>query len=255
MFSAQDIYVHFEGLVALNDFSLSVDRGEIVALIGPNGSGKTTFFNTISRFVSSERGLITFGGQDITYFSAHLVSELGIARTFQNLELFPYLTVLENVLVGTHGRVSLGQAMKNMVSRAERQRQEFMALEILDFLGISGFEQSSPAGLPFGIQKLVELARALAVKPIFILLDEPAAGMNEQETREIGRIITDIRDELGITVLLVEHDMSLVMDISDRVAVMNSGELLAEGKPEEVKTDLQVLEVFLGAGFENRDHA
>ncbi|MFQ6607149.1 MAG: ABC transporter ATP-binding protein [Fidelibacterota bacterium] len=255
MFSAQDIYVHFEGLVALNDFSLSVDRGEIVALIGPNGSGKTTFFNTISRFVSSERGLITFGGQDITYFSAHQVSELGIARTFQNLELFPYLTVLENVLVGTHGRVSLGQAMKNMVSRAERQRQEFMALEILDFLGISGFEQSSPAGLPFGIQKLVELARALAVKPIFILLDEPAAGMNEQETREIGRIITDIRDELGITVLLVEHDMSLVMDISDRVAVMNSGELLAEGKPEEVKTDLQVLEVFLGAGFENRDHA
>lgn len=255
MFSAQDIYVHFEGLVALNDFSLSVDRGEIVALIGPNGSGKTTFFNTISRFVSSERGLITFGGQDITYFSAHQVSELGIARTFQNLELFPYLTVLENVLVGTHGRVSLGQAMKNMVSRAERQRQEFMALEILDFLGISGFEQSSPAGLPFGIQKLVELARSLAVKPIFILLDEPAAGMNEQETREIGRIITDIRDELGITVLLVEHDMSLVMDISDRVAVMNSGELLAEGKPEEVKTDLQVLEVFLGAGFENRDHA
>lgn len=255
MFSAQDIYVHFEGLVALNDFSLSVDRGEIVALIGPNGSGKTTFFNTISRFVSPERGLITFGGQDITYFSAHQVSELGIARTFQNLELFPYLTVLENVLVGTHGRVSLGQAMKNMVSRAERQRQEFMALEILDFLGISGFEQSSPAGLPFGIQKLVELARALAVKPIFILLDEPAAGMNEQETREIGRIITDIRDELGITVLLVEHDMSLVMDISDRVAVMNSGELLAEGKPEEVKTDLQVLEVFLGAGFENRDHA
>lgn len=255
MFSAKGIYVHFDGLVALDNFSLSIDKREIVALIGPNGSGKTTFFNTISGFVSPKRGQITFDGADITHISSHKVAELGIARTFQNLELFPYLTVLENVLVGIHGRVSIGQALKNMVSRSERQRQEFLALEMLDFLGISGFEQSRPAGMPFGIQKLVELARALAVEPKLILLDEPAAGMNEQETIEIGRIITDIRDVLEITVLLVEHDMSLVMGISDRVAVLNSGELLAEGEPESVKRDSQVLEVFLGAGHEGNDDA
>jgi branched-chain amino acid transport system ATP-binding protein len=255
LFSAKDLYVRFDGLVALDNFSLTVAKGEIVAVIGPNGSGKTTFFNTISGFVSPERGEIMFNAVDITNISPHKVAELGIARTFQNLELFPYLTVMENVLVGLHERISKRQALVNIVSRAERQRQELLVLEILDFMGISGFEKSRPAGMPFGIQKLVELARALAVKPKLIMLDEPAAGMNEQETAEIGKIITDIRDELKITVLLVEHDMNLVMGISDRVAVLNSGKLLAEGAPDLVKTDPQVLEVFLGTEHEGNGHA
>jgi len=240
LFSAKDLYVRFDGLVALDNFSLTVAKGEIVAVIGPNGSGKTTFFNTISGFVSPERGQIMFNAVDITNISPHKVAELGIARTFQNLELFPYLTVMENVLVGLHERISKRQALVNMVSRAERQRQELLVLEILDFMGISGFEKSRPAGMPFGM---------------LIMLDEPAAGMNEQETAEIGKIITDIRDELKITVLLVEHDMNLVMGISDRVAVLNSGKLLAEGAPDLVKTDPQVLEVFLGTEHEGNGHA
>lgn len=255
MLSAQNLYVHFDGLVALNDFSLTIEKGEVVALIGPNGSGKTTFFNTISGFVSPERGQIVYNGAKITNIPPHKVAEFGIARTFQNLELFPYLTVLENVLVGTHCRVSMRQALWNIVSREERQRQEFLALEMLDFLGISGFEKSRPAGMPYGIQKLVELARALAVQPRLLLLDEPAAGMNEQETIEMSRIIREIRNNLGITVLVVEHDMSLVMPICDRVIVLNSGEKLAEGKPEEIKTNPDVLEVFLGKSYAEGNHA
>lgn len=249
LLKAQNLTVHFEGVVALNGFSLAVNDGEILGIIGPNGSGKTTFFNTISGFVKPDKGHISFNRREITHVSPHVIAELGIARTFQNLELFPYMTVLQNVMVGNHSHVTTKDALKNIYSRDERQRQEFQALEVLDFLGISGFEHSRPAGLPFGIQKLVELARALVMQPKLLLLDEPAAGLNEQETMEMGRIIKDIRDDLKITVLVVEHDMSLVMSISDRVVVLTSGETLTEGTPEEVKVNRDVVEVFLGSTY------
>jgi branched-chain amino acid transport system ATP-binding protein len=255
LFEARNLHVHFEGVIALQDLSLNVDESEIVGLIGPNGSGKTTFFNVVSGFVKPNKGKVLLFNNDITQLSPSSISTLKIARTFQNLEMFPFMTVLENVMVGNHNRVNGKSVLKNLFSRVERQRQEFMALEMLDFLGISGFEKSRPAGMPYGIQKLVELARALAVQPRLLLLDEPAAGMNEQETIEMSRIIRDIRNNLGITVLVVEHDMSLVMPICDRVIVLNSGEKLAEGKPEEIKTNPDVLEVFLGKSYAEGNHA
>lgn len=223
-----------------------------MGLVGPNGSGKTTFFNTISGFVNPGRGQIFFNGKEITHTPPHEIPRLGIARTFQNLELFPYMTVLQNVMVGAHNHLLARDALKNLFSRNERERQELLALETLDFVGITGFERSRVAGLPFGIQKLVELARALATRPKLLLLDEPSSGMNEQETAEMGRIIGDIREDLGITILVVEHDMSLVMSISDRVTVLTSGEILAEGTPTEVKSNRDVIEAFLGSNSEDR---
>ncbi len=247
--------MRFSGVVALNDVSLNVNRGEIFSLIGPNGSGKSTLFNCINGFNRPQKGGISYNGSDLCKTASHDVINTGISRTFQNIQNVPYMTVLDNVLLGAHSRIDAKFTLNRWFFKSYREKEEALALEIMDFLGITNYESKYMSGQPYGIQKLVEIARALVPKPQLILMDEPAAGMNEQETAEIGKIITDIRDELKITVLLVEHDMNLVMGISDRVAVLNSGKLLAEGAPDLVKTDPQVLEVFLGTEHEGNGHA
>ena len=238
--------MRFSGLVALDEVSFSVKENEIFSLIGPNGSGKTTLFNCINGFNKPQNGTIHFNDEDLLGKKTHRIIHSGISRTFQNVQNIPFMTVLDNILLGANSRIDTAGMFKRWVSRDQRKAEESMALEIMDFLGIANYEQKFMMGQPFGIQKLAEIARALVSKPKLILLDEPAAGMNDQETREIANIIRDIRDELGVTVLLVEHDMNLVMSISDRICVLESGKIIALGKPNEVKDDPKVIESYLG---------
>ena len=238
--------MRFSGLVALDEVSFSVKENEIFSLIGPNGSGKTTLFNCINGFNKPQNGTIHFNNEDLLGKKTHRIIHSGISRTFQNVQNIPFMTVLDNILLGANSRIDTAGMFKRWVSRDQRKAEESMALEIMDFLGMVNYEQKFMMGQPFGIQKLAEIARALVSKPKLILLDEPAAGMNDQETREIANIIRDIRDELGVTVLLVEHDMNLVMSISDRICVLESGKIIALGKPNEVKDDPKVIESYLG---------
>ena len=238
--------MRFSGLVALDEVSFSVKENEIFSLIGPNGSGKTTLFNCINGFNKPQNGTIHFNDEDLLGKKTHRIIHSGISRTFQNVQNIPFMTVLDNILLGANSRIDTLGIFKRWVSRDQRKVEESMALEIMDFLGMVNYEQKFMMGQPFGIQKLAEIARALVSKPKLILLDEPAAGMNEQETREIANIIRDIRDELGVTVLLVEHDMNLVMSISDRICVLESGKIIALGKPNEVKDNPKVIESYLG---------
>ena len=238
--------MRFSGLVALDEVSFSVKENEIFSLIGPNGSGKTTLFNCINGFNKPQNGTIHFNDEDLLGKKTHRIIHSGISRTFQNVQNIPFMTVLDNILLGANSRIATAGMLKRWVSRDQRKAEESMALEIMDFLGMVNYEQKFMMGQPFGIQKLAEIARALVSKPKLILLDEPAAGMNDQETREIANIIRDIRDELGVTVLLVEHDMNLVMSISDRICVLESGKIIALGKPNEVKDDPKVIESYLG---------
>ena len=238
--------MQFSGVVALDGASLRVEEGEIFSLIGPNGSGKSTLFNCISGFTRPQRGSLHYGDRDLLALPPHGVVGAGIARTFQNLQTLPYMTVLDNVLLGAHHRIGLGGTLRRWFSPWQRAREEAMALEVLDFLGIGNFEGKYLGGQPYGIHKLVEIARALIAKPRLLLLDEPAAGMNEQETLEIAKIISEIREDLSITVVVVEHDMRLVMRISDRVGVLESGKLLTVGQPEEVRRHPEVIRTFLG---------
>ncbi|MEE3195436.1 MAG: ABC transporter ATP-binding protein [Candidatus Neomarinimicrobiota bacterium] len=238
--------MRFSGLVALDEVSFSVKNNEIFSLIGPNGSGKTTLFNCINGFNKPQNGKIYFNGDNLLGKKAHRIIHSGISRTFQNVQNIPFMTILDNILLGANSRIDTLGTLKRCVSRDQRKAEESMALEIMDFLGMANYEQKFMMGQPFGIQKLAEIARALVSKPKLILLDEPAAGMNDQETREIANIVSDIRDELGVTVLLVEHDMNLVMSISDRICVLESGKILALGKPSVVKDDPKVIESYLG---------
>ena len=238
--------MRFSGLVALDEVSFDVKENEIFSLIGPNGSGKTTLFNCINGFNKPQNGTIHFNNEDLLGKKTHRIIHSGISRTFQNVQNIPFMTVLDNILLGANSRIDTAGMFKRWVSRDQRKAEESMALEIMDFLGMVNYEQKFMMGQPFGIQKLAEIARALVSKPKLILLDEPAAGMNDQETREIANIIRDIRDELGVTVLLVEHDMNLVMSISDRICVLESGKIIALGKPNEVKDDPKVIESYLG---------
>jgi len=238
--------MRFSGLVALDEVSFSVKENEIFSLIGPNGSGKTTLFNCINGFNKPQNGTIHFNDEDLLGKKTHRIIHSGISRTFQNVQNIPFMTVLDNILLGANSRIDTAGMFKRWVSRDQRKAEESMALEIMDFLGMVNYEQKFMMGQPFGIQKLAEIARALVSKPKLILLDEPAAGMNDQETREIANIIRDIRDELGVTVLLVEHDMNLVMSISDRICVLESGKIIALGKPNEVKDNPKVIESYLG---------
>ena len=238
--------MRFSGLVALDEVSFDVKENEIFSLIGPNGSGKTTLFNCINGFNKPQNGTIQFNDEDLLGKKTHRIIHSGISRTFQNVQNIPFMTVLDNILLGANSRIDTVGMLKRWVSRDQRKTEESMALEIMDFLGMVNYEQKFMMGQPFGIQKLAEIARALVSKPKLILLDEPAAGMNDQETREIANIIRDIRDELGVTVLLVEHDMNLVMSISDRICVLESGKIIALGKPNEVKDDPKVIESYLG---------
>ena len=238
--------MRFSGLVALDEVSFDVKENEIFSLIGPNGSGKTTLFNCINGFNKPQNGTIHFNNEDLLGKKTHRIIHSGISRTFQNVQNIPFMTVLDNILLGANSRIDTVGMLKRWVSRDQRKAEESMALEIMDFLGMVNYEQKFMMGQPFGIQKLAEIARALVSKPKLILLDEPAAGMNDQETREIANIIRDIRDELGVTVLLVEHDMNLVMSISDRICVLESGKIIALGKPNEVKDNPKVIESYLG---------
>ena len=238
----------FGGLQAVNDVGFSLRQGVIKAVIGPNGAGKTTLFNLISGALAPTSGEIRFQGRAIQGLKPYRIAALGIARTFQNIKMFAGMTALENVMVGRHVQSSAG-FVASMLRTPRCRREEVAirekALELLDFLGIADCADSEATSLSFGQQRAVELARALALEPKLLLLDEPAAGLNIYETAEVGRLIARIRD-LGVTILLVEHDMSLVMDISEEIVVLSFGEKIAEGLPTEIQNNPEVIKVYLG---------
>jgi branched-chain amino acid transport system ATP-binding protein len=250
LLSAQGLTVRFGGLVAVNNVSFDVQRGEVFTLIGPNGAGKTTVFNLISRIYQPSAGTIRFEGQDLVAQQAHAVAALGIARTFQNIELFEFASVLQNLLIGTHTHRSTGlwqDLLFTGAARAAEVKARQKAEQVIEFLDLQRHRDSMVAGLPYGVRKVVELARALCCEPKLLLLDEPSSGLNTEETDDMAWWIQDIRDDLGITVLMVEHDMSLVSKVSDRVLAMNQGELVALGTPAEVQAHPGVIEAYLGS--------
>ena len=252
--SAQKLSVRFGGVLAVKDVSFDVQTGEVFTLIGPNGAGKTTVFNLISRIYHPTTGTIDYTGPSgtlrLTDHAAHEVASLGIARTFQNIELFEFATVLQNLLIGRHTqrRSNLWQDLlfTGRVRTAELEAREKVE-EVIEFLELQHYRDTLVAGLPYGVRKVVEMARALCAQPRLILLDEPSSGLNVEETDDMAFWIQDICQELGVTILMVEHDMSLVSKVSDRVLAMNQGEVLAIGTAKEVQNDPGVIEAYLGS--------
>lgn len=244
-----DVLLEFSGVTALNGVSFTVDPGELFAIIGPNGAGKTSIFNVLSGVYRPQRGSVRFGDEELIGRKPHAIARLGIARTFQNIELFSNLTVLDNLMLGRHHHnpygvlaafVWVGKARRNEL--ANRKAVE----EIVDFLELAQWRRMPVGLLPYGVQKRVELGRALAAEPKLLLLDEPVAGMNLEETEDMARFILDIRDELGLPMVMVEHDMGLVMDLADRIMVVDFGRPIRTGRPREVAADPDVVRAYLG---------
>jgi len=250
LLAAQNLSVRFGGVLAVDNVSFEVRRGEVFTLIGPNGAGKTTVFNLISRLYTPTRGSIAFEGEPLARHAPHEIAALGIARTFQNIELFENASVLQNLLIGRHTRRQTS-VWSELLFTPNTRRAEIAAREkveqVIELLDLQHHRESLVAGLPYGVRKVVELARALCTEPKLLLLDEPSSGLNVEETDDMAFWIDDIRAELGITVLMVEHDMALVAKVSDRVLAMNQGEVLALGTPAEVQCHPGVIEAYLGS--------
>ncbi|MBS0517452.1 MAG: ABC transporter ATP-binding protein [Proteobacteria bacterium] len=249
-FAVEGISLQFGGLKAVDNVSFEIAKGEVFTIIGPNGAGKTSIFNLISRLYDSTSGRLVFEDQDITQVPAHRIAKLGIARTFQNIELFENATMLANLLVGRHCHTTTNLLSEMLflpgVRRAEKAHRHKVE-EVIEFLDLQAYRDKVIAGLPYGVRKVIELARALCSEPKLILLDEPSSGLNVEETDDMSFWIRDIKNELGITVLMVEHDMSLVNRVSDRVLALNYGKVLATGTPAEVQAHPDVVAAYLGA--------
>jgi branched-chain amino acid transport system ATP-binding protein len=248
-----DVSLSFGGLQVLDDVSFHVTHGELFAIIGPNGAGKTSIFNCLSGVYVPQSGSIRFVGKNIVGKKPHRIAAMGMARTFQNVELFEHLTVLDNLMLGRHVHIGYGwapaMAFVGKAARQERKHRE-VAEEIIEFLEIEAYRKSLVGMLPYGVLKRVELGRALAMEPLMLLLDEPVAGMNLEETEDMARFILDIRDELGIAMILVEHDMRMVMDLAERVLVLDLGQTVTLGTPAEVQNNPDVIRAYLGEEHE-----
>ncbi|MBV9251419.1 MAG: ABC transporter ATP-binding protein [Acetobacteraceae bacterium] len=248
-FAADDISIRFGGIRAVDSVSFEVEQGEVFSIIGPNGAGKTTIFNLISRIYQPTGGRLVFRDQDITRVPAHRIASLGIARTFQNIELFSNATLLENLLIGRHCHAHTG-VVEQLFFLPNARRDELAHREkvedVIEFLGLARYRDTLIASLPYGVRKVVELGRALCIEPKLLLLDEPSSGLNVEETEGMGFWIEDIKKDLGITVIMVEHDMNLVRQVSDRVMALNYGKVLALGTPAEVQSHPEVVRAYIG---------